>query len=108
MPLMIEFVTPGKNIPILVRFNHAFRHRDTRSIVNLGRMDQHLQHLEECAERHEALRLSLPAASKMDPLDRLCVFNPDFMLEIAMVRNAGEVLLLMGTGTIQCLSYPRP
>lgn len=50
-------------------------------------MDQHLQHLDECAERYESLRISLPAESITDPLNRLCDLNPDFMLEVATVRT---------------------
>lgn len=49
-------------------------------------MDQHLRYLDECAELHEGRGKSVgKAGAPRDPLERLCLLNPDMMLEIAKV-----------------------
>ena len=50
-------------------------------------MDQHLRYLDECAELHESLGKSVGrAGTPADPFERICLLNPDLMLEIAKVR----------------------
>ncbi|CAM9895733.1 unnamed protein product, partial [Ectocarpus sp. 12 AP-2014] len=48
------------------------------------RMDQHLRYLDECAELQESngKNAGRPGAPS-DPLERICLLNPDMMLEIA-------------------------
>ncbi|CAN0392522.1 unnamed protein product, partial [Pylaiella littoralis] len=47
-------------------------------------MDQHLSYLDECAELHESRgKNTEKARAPSDPLERLCLLNPDMMLEIA-------------------------
>ncbi len=49
-------------------------------------MDQHLRYLDECAELHEAVGKGTGrGAAPSDPFERLCLLNPDMMLEIAKV-----------------------
>lgn len=49
-------------------------------------MDQHLRYLDECAELHEGLgRSAGRTGTPADPFERLCLLNPDLMLEIAKV-----------------------
>lgn len=52
-------------------------------------MDEHLRNLDECAELHQSLMASDVGggsqATPMDLLDRLCLVNPDLILEIAKV-----------------------
>lgn len=53
-------------------------------------MVQHLRYLDECAELHGSLERSSGEGEVADPLERLCVLNPDLLLEIAKVRGAAE------------------
>ncbi|CAM9202117.1 unnamed protein product [Laminaria digitata] len=47
-------------------------------------MNQHLRYLDECAELHEGLgRSAGRTGTPADPFERLCLLNPDLMLEIA-------------------------
>lgn len=52
-------------------------------------MDEHLRYLDECAELHQSSIENgvggVSQATPMDPLDKLCLVNPDLMLEIAKV-----------------------
>lgn len=49
-------------------------------------MDQHLRYLDECAELHENAGKNVErGGTTTDPLKRLCILNPDLMLEIAKV-----------------------
>lgn len=50
-------------------------------------MDQHLRYLDECAELHETVGKSTGrGGAPTDPFERLCLLNPDMMLEIAKVQ----------------------
>ena len=48
-------------------------------------MDQHLAYLDQGAELHESSGNIGGGQVASDPLERLCVLNPDLMLEIAKV-----------------------
>ena len=59
-------------------------------------MDQHLRHLDECFALHESLgKSSGRAGTSADPFERLCLLNPDLMLEIAKVTRASLEMTLI-------------
>lgn len=75
-------------------------------------MDQHLRYLDECAELHERTRKNAGrAGAPSDPLERICLLNPDMMLEIAKVRVweswIGNENGAVGAGIAPCGSMAR-